>query len=191
MDPTLRTELALHNWRQDKLAPSEAGKEIRGGQVRLQGKSMLTHTKARAEEEANVRDFYQNLVRDLQRDLNRSLGPIRSSGHKDTSDFTKQLEKFAEDLDKHVENFGKMSVTGDKKASAAADEIMDSKPVSVNAPDSLKPRLTPEQDKQLAEADRSRQGTPQGGDGTPRPLVTGVTAPAPSTVAQPKEEAKK
>lgn len=181
----------LHNWRQDILAPSEAGKEIRGGRVQLQGKSMLTHPEARAEEEANVRDFYQNLVRDLQRDLTRSLGPIRDSGHKDTSGFTKQLEKFAEDLDKHVENFGKMKVTGDAEAAKLADAIMESKPVSVNAPDSLKPHLTPEQDKQLAEADRSRQGTLQGGDGTPRPLAGATTTPTSATTAQPKEEAKK
>jgi hypothetical protein len=145
--------------------------EIRGGRVRLQGKSMLTHTEARAQEEANVRDYYQNLVRDVQRDLNRSLGPIRDSGHKDASDFIKKLEEFAKDLDKHVEGFGKMKVTGDAKASAAADEIMKAKPVSVNAPDSLKPNLTPEQEKQLADADKTRQGTVQGGDATPRPAV--------------------
>lgn len=129
---------------------------------------MLTHKEARAQEEANVRDYYQNLVRDLQRDVTRSLGPIRESGHKDTNDFTKKLESFAEELDKHVENFGKMKMTGDAEASKLADDIMKSKPISVNAPDSLKPNLTEEQHKQLAEADQARQGTVQGGDATPR-----------------------
>lgn len=166
MDSTLRRELVLHNWRQDILAPSDAGKIIRGGRVRLEGKTMLTHTEARAQEEANVRDYYQNLVRDVQRDLNKAIGPIRDSSHADTDDLTKRIEEFAKELDDAVKKFGTVNVTGDKEAGKLADEIMKSKPLSVNAPDSLKPN--PKHEEAFAAGDKARQGTPQAGDGTPR-----------------------
>lgn len=150
---------------------------IQGSRVQLQGKIMLTHTEARAQEEANVRDYYQNLVRDLQRDLNKAVGPIRDSSHTDTDALTKETEAFAKKLDEAVKKFGTVNVTGDKKAGELADEIMKSKPLSVNAPDSLKPN--PDHEKAFAAGDKARQGTPQGGDGSPRSAI------------QQNEEAKK
>lgn len=141
---------------------------IQGSRVRLQGKSMLTHAQARAEEEANVRDYYQNLVRDVQRDLNKAVGPIRDSSHADTDDLTKKIEAFAKELDEAVKKFGKVNVTGDKEAAKLADEIMQAKPLSVNAPDNLKPHPSAEA---MAAGDKARQGTIQGGDGTPRSAI--------------------
>jgi hypothetical protein len=157
--------------------------EIKGSRVRLQGKSMLTHTELRAQEEANVRDYYQNLVRDLQRDLNESLGPIQDSGK--SQGFTKEIEAFSKKLDDEVKKFGETKLTKDSKASDLADEIMKSKPLSVNAPESLKPHPSADA---MAAGDKARQGTIQGGDGTPRSAAPAKEEP---TSTKTKEEAKK
>ena len=88
---------------------------------------METKTQSRAREEANVRDYYQNLLRDFQRDIRRTMGPIRETGQ--GNEFMKKLEDFAKELDKEVDSFAdRPAGSKDKEVDAMTKDILSATP---------------------------------------------------------------
>jgi hypothetical protein len=150
-----------------------------------------------AEEVANVVDYHQGLLRDLQGKLKKAIGPIKDSGnHKE---FVKDLEAFKDKVDKQVETaFAEKpeDLHKDEHVAGIAAEILDSRPLDKD--DVKENVLAPEQHEAVAKAQATMvQAQPQPGqvfeknkaleNNNQKPAPTGPIAPA----SQPPQEVKK
>ena len=120
---------------------------------------MQTHAQLRAAEDVNVRDYYINLLLDAQKGLTKVLGPVKDSGYQGDSKFIEKLAGFAKELDGHIEELRTTPVNDlNPEETKLAQAIMDSKPLSVNAP----PQVVPEETKKEV-ADAQKNATATGG----------------------------
>lgn len=91
---------------------------------------METKVESQAKEVANVIDYHQGLLRDLQGKIAAALGPIRDSGKHD--EFVKELESFKKKVDEKLnrdfeEKPDSLHKDGDVAKKAA--QILDSRPL--------------------------------------------------------------